>query len=130
MEKNGVSLALIRCLHVISFNLLKAYILRMKLSAYFLLILVIGMVFTPCSDAFLQFSVNENAALSIQEDNHTHCDEDHCTPFCTCACCHIQVENCVTLLVVLETISDRSFVSISQNRSFLRIHSIWDPPKS
>jgi len=110
--------------------LLNAYIVQMKFSAYFLLVIVIGMVFTPCSDAFLQFSIYANEVLSIEEDTRTHCNEDHCSPFCSCACCNTLVEHKLVMLAISDTISDRSYVGISQKRSFKRIHSIWDPPKS
>lgn len=100
----------------------------MKISAYFLLVLIVGMVFTPCADSLLPLSVQLNEVQNIEEDSH--CNDNDCTPFCSCACCHTLVDEHIDLLVLLNTIGDHAFEGISQKRSFLRIHSIWDPPKS
>lgn len=44
----------------------------------------------PCGDVYNNCSESK---LSLQESSHSHNqdEEDHCTPFCQCACCSVSV---------------------------------------
>ena len=78
----------------------------------------------PCSDG-----VNETAN-TIQTENHIEHSSDGCSPFCTCACCGIDIpfevlvfedENVNAIIVSHRIIHENLFTQGY-------ITSIWHPP--
>ncbi|WP_194526197.1 DUF6660 family protein [Zobellia roscoffensis] len=61
--------------------------LTLILSLYFLALNVM-----PCSDAE-PVSGDEVAVISDSGDGHGHTDNDLCSPFCQCHCCHTHTVN-------------------------------------
>jgi hypothetical protein len=89
----------------------------------------------PCSDTVADFDVNHSTKEVSHQEKHNHENSvDLCSPFCSCACCGIQIA----------TFENPSFIFI-QNRVFTsqkakinRYQSIylsktsdkiWQPPK-
>lgn len=54
-------------------------------SVYILLLALV-----PCTDGFHQHEYSEQSALVMEQGkSHSAPHDDHCTPFCSCHCCHM-----------------------------------------
>lgn len=104
--------------------------MRMYLSLILALILL-GLSFVPCSDSII-------ALDDIQHEHADHSDETHeegCSPFCTCECCSIFVEDYHFELTIyeasflLDLVPRETFNHYSFDYSFVFSNCIWNPPR-
>jgi hypothetical protein len=60
-----------------------------KLFSILLAVYVLALSMVPCTDGLEH--IHEHAKAQIEQGNHSDHNhpehKDHCTPFCTCACC-------------------------------------------
>lgn len=102
----------------------------MKLLAFILSFLMIGLSALPCADEdFMAGSNQTGPALSKQHDQHDEHD-DACSPFCHCTCCasfsinHIPFTS--SSLIITDARSYSSYLpGIIINYSL----PVWQPPK-
>lgn len=102
------------------------------LSIYLLAIAVL-----PCADeaGWCVFDIEDALGLELHESGtHDHNKDcaDHCSPFCTCSCCHINLRTPVKTSVLVNPpiplFSDTpSRESILADLAF--ISDIWQPPQ-
>ena len=67
------------------------YFCRMKIFSFLLSIYLFCLAIMPCSDIYLVLNeVEHSAAYHSDHESHDHNQnkEQHCSPFCTCTCCH------------------------------------------
>ena|SRR5690606_35879022 len=78
------------------------YFCNVKYIAFILSLYFLALNFTPCSDDVSTIScgnMNLETEAQIDSDTSGHCDgenEDLCSPFCQCHCCHVHVINLLT----------------------------------
>lgn len=73
------------------------------LSLFVVYLLILALI--PCSDELAVISEAAPAHMHAQNSEHEHPDsdhEDHCTPFCICACCGAVLDAPPTLLTLEE----------------------------
>jgi len=104
----------------------------MRFLSYIMLILVSVQVMMPCMDGICE--QNEDVELSISFDADDHEGEtghaDHCTPFCTCSCCHSNYLSTGGQMFSMFEFPQANFVEpVSQPHSFY-LDRIWQPPKA
>ncbi len=46
----------------------------------------------PCNDVVSGDSCNAEVHFYASTDQENETDTDHCSPFCQCFCCHIQID--------------------------------------
>ncbi|MBC6995058.1 hypothetical protein QWY85_12040 [Neolewinella lacunae] len=77
----------------------------MRLLTRILSLYILLLAFVPCQDNFFLISNEAPAAVHAENPEHEHPDsehEDHCTPFCICACCGAVLDAPPTLLTLEE----------------------------
>lgn len=86
----------------------------------------------PCQDNGVHAGVPGHMA-SEQTTHHDHDEGEchHCSPFCTCNCCHVQV---ITSLFIISGAPANVIIppiGILQERISEGMHyAIWQPPKA
>jgi hypothetical protein len=66
---------------------------------------IILLAFVPCQDNFSLVPNEAPASAHAQDSEHEHPasdHEDHCTPFCICACCGAVIDAPPTLFTLAE----------------------------
>ena len=107
---------------------------RVQLLIRTLLVYMIYLAFVPCSDSF-PLSVHL-ASSSMQDEQEDPCGtpDDHCTPFCICACCGA-VLDIPPVSVILDEPQSLPHLSTAQPHApknwNLGIYAdgSWQPPK-
>ncbi|WP_244307383.1 DUF6660 family protein [Flavobacterium fluviatile] len=108
----------------------------MKIFSFILTIYLLSLSAITCADADMYSSVSKSAEISQSNHNEgtSHKGEtDLCSPFCSCACCGIQVVNNLNAIsfdfpVIIPEIPPK----VSQYQSILISSftgSIWQPPQ-
>ncbi len=102
----------------------------MKFVTIILSVFILGLAFTPCSDAY-----NSDHQEEITEtDKHDHSEnkDDSCHSICVCACCGVSF----TYESVRQFETDITNVIISKDDftyqvayTFYLLSGIWQPPK-
>jgi len=59
----------------------------MKLVAFIMAMVVLGLSLSPCSDSALPENDHLHASVTIAHDSPYNNEPDLCTPFCSCTCC-------------------------------------------
>ena len=98
----------------------------MRLFAFILSIFLLGLSVVPCADEARPDST-EISILNADGDHDPESDDDHCSPFCVCQCCHshfvvnhvsypnlISIHNMVEITVYLAFFSKGCLDSILQ----------------
>ena len=84
----------------------------LKLFTIILSIYVTCLTLVPCSDFENTHSDEELSIEATHEHDHSgDCDDDTCTPFCMCACCHTNV-------VVNEEVLESTFELVTYEALF------------
>jgi hypothetical protein len=99
----------------------------MKIFAFIISLIVLGLNFLPCADADCSSSeAKQEIAGTQQKKDHT----DDCSPFCKCACCTSFSIN-HTVAIVQAIIPDyRKNYSSFYNCTVISISfPIWQPPQ-
>ena len=110
----------------------------MKLFSLILTVYIFCLAIMPCSDIHLVLNeVEHSAAYHSDHESHDHNQnkEQHCSPFCTCTCCHTLINFefgnkdiiPVKLFVQIST-DDNTFLYYDSPSSTYR-NTIWQPPK-
>lgn len=109
----------------------------MKSISAILGIYILALAVLPCADEsnWCIFDVEETFGVELHESgNHNHGNEcsDHCSPLCTCSCCHITVrtptKNDLSTTIPKLIFADLpSFESMFVDLTY--IHDIWQPPQ-
>ncbi len=105
----------------------------MKWFVSILVAYLLALSLVPCADFRDRCEVTAEAAETTGSHQHTGDDNDHCSPFCACACCGISMVAAEYSFPALEppfqlksshevVIHDSFFVS-----SYLG--NIWQPPR-
>lgn len=107
------------------------YIYRVKFWTIILAFFLLGLITKPCVDGTLPNS-HSNTELSENKDSHTHA-ADLCSPFCSCACCGVQmVHQPIFVSIDLKRAEDNFEKPSILYRSTLHssyFGSIWQPPQ-
>lgn len=82
----------------------------MKTPTAILAIFLLGLNLLPCADASAEDTCGTEVHFHTSTNQENETDADHCSPFCQCFCCHIQIAN--TQIDNLN--SDFSIVSIKR----------------
>ena len=110
----------------------------MKIFSFLLSIYIFCLAVLPCSDIHLVLEESKHS-VAYQDDHESHDHnqnkEQHCSPFCTCTCCHtsINVEfgsrNVLvsTKFVQVSRVDNTFLYYDSPSSTFL--NTIWQPPK-
>lgn len=112
----------------------------MKIFSFLLSIYIFCLAILPCSDIHLVINDSEHTTYHAENeshDTHDHSEDsdNHCSPFCTCTCCHTSINFEFGSKSVLVS---RKFVQVSTvDNTFLYYDSpsttyrntIWQPPK-
>ncbi len=105
----------------------------MKGMAIILLVYFSALFLVPCSDG-LNLCGEPAASAGQAEHDHSEDSDDHCTPFCQCACCGVSVTIFHLYVPGLEApvtyfsparMARRDFPFFSAYSG-----SIWQPPRS
>ena len=103
----------------------------MRLLAFILCIYITALSVVPCTDGMPQTSNPSDTEISAAEHDHNHSDhQDHCTPFCVCACCG----SIVTLPTVQDLVENKVAISTDYlfhynfDYSFDYNEGVWHPP--
>lgn len=97
-----------------------------------LTIYIIFLVTYPCSDDMTCQDELKSGLQTLDIADHQHSDgeQDTCSPFCDCSCCHAQVKepeyDCLELSLPAFALIQFPF-SESKLRSLT--YSIWQPPR-
>lgn len=110
----------------------------MKISSVILSIYLLSLALLPCADGaeWCVFDLEKSLNIELHENQeHEHEDdcEDHCSPLCYCACCHITLRPPLSTELKAEIPLIRPFKPSSLTYSYtdlLLTHEIWQPPKS
>lgn len=90
----------------------------------------------PCND--LSAKISSGKSDSIAEINHLNeteepCEEDDCSPFCICSCCHISTVyanlNFSVTSAFIARFEKTSAVEYQNSYSHQNLDLIWQPPK-
>lgn len=98
----------------------------LKFSSIFLIVYILSLSFIPCDDIH---NFNGTAISGQTTLNHIS-DIDHCSPFCTCNCCHVfsLVSHKVLLPsigVILSAVICSYYLPSVEELEF----TFWQPPK-
>lgn len=102
----------------------------MKWITRILLIYLVTLFGVPCSDAAVVHVETPEVSHAV---SHNHESEDHCSPFCACACCGVTIAilkiNLPTFNVPLQEFGAdkqlaKNYITVSNYYG-----SIWQPPK-
>ena len=104
----------------------------MKVIAFILSILVFIMAISPCADYEMILHAQEHV-LSESHDqghDHSHHNNDLCTPFCTCQCCGTSIT--VPDIVYFSDLKNYSLYSVSEyfitEYNHIYTDGVWRPP--
>lgn len=105
----------------------------MKYLAFIFTIYLMGMMVLPCSDAYNECTPTTQANVKVT-DNHSHgTDEnDNCSPFCNCSCCHTIVDAKFAAQYSVATkpsFKETKFIFTNQRFVSNYYGNIWQPPK-
>lgn len=92
----------------------------------------------PCTD--IQMVLNEFEHSVAYHDDHESHDHDqnkdqHCSPFCTCTCCHtpmnfqFDIKDAVPAILFVQISTDDNTFLYYDSPSSSYLNSIWQPPK-
>ena len=99
----------------------------MRIIASILILLFLGSTLIPCGDDFgtCKEEIHFHASDDHGDDDH----EDHCSPFCACACCGVQLGSPVKIALnyFAKSIEIADFTDIQQYSN--SSPPIWHPPK-
>jgi hypothetical protein len=110
----------------------------MKFFSLILSVYIFCLAIMPCNDMHLLLEESKQAIA--HHDDHTTHDHDqdtekHCSPFCTCTCCHTSVNfefGSKNVLVSTKFVQvsrvDNTFLYYDSPSSTYR-NTIWQPPK-
>ena len=104
----------------------------MQTWSYIMLILVSIQVMMPCMDGICE--QNAGVELSIATDEHDHEEEsghaDHCSPFCTCSCCHSNYLSIAGQSHLTLEFPKKSIAQIDEAPPASFLDRIWNPPRA
>ena len=103
----------------------------MKLLAFVMALLVLGLSCLPCADGDVQTAsdgkIKTEIAHSQQEDD---AHEDACSPFCHCICCAGVSFNHVLAIAIVPAPQSSINHSSFHNSSIAEVSiPVWQPPK-
>lgn len=108
------------------------YFYPLKLFTVILSIYVLGLSFVTCNDEFPhEVPLNDDISQVSKNSDHSNEEEgDHCSPFCSCQCCQVNldVHNMDTFDMSVPRISTEVF-SLSYNVVQEFTYSIFQPPR-
>lgn len=106
------------------------YIYIVKATTTLLAIFFLYLSVIPCVDAVE--CQEENAEYQLKaEDGHNHdAEDDYCSPFCACQCCHSHITAPGLLAYFSHTQNSQEFSSYYSDHLSNISFSIWEPPKS
>ena len=104
----------------------------MKYLSIILVFTLLGLSFVPCSD-----SVIASSAIHHEHEDHSGCEHgaEGCSPFCTCDCCSISVENHEFELGLCLSQHELFIFDMNDNCNYSFDYSfdfnigIWNPPR-
>jgi hypothetical protein len=118
-----------------------SYLCGMKIFSFLLSIYIFCLAIMPCSDIHLVLHEIEHSSAYHNDyesqDNRDHSEDsdNHCSPFCTCSCCHTSINFefgsknvLVSTKFVLVSRVDNTFLYYDSPSSTYR-NTIWQPPK-
>lgn len=100
--------------------------------AIILLIMITCLNVIPCTDGMKGDTCTENIVDHATEHRHNdrHSEEeDTCSPFCACVCCHISIA------ITLESCGNQIPMTESRDKKYSHqpmqgiSHAVWHPPK-
>ncbi|MET2995102.1 DUF6660 family protein [Flavobacterium columnare] len=105
-------------------------LLYIILSVYFLILSGL-----PCLDMIEdERSMAQSITTNLQDKNHSHTDDDLCSPFCVCNCCGTQI--LVYQSIISYDFETFSIINTKNKESLYKsvfytnfYNSIWQPPK-
>lgn len=109
----------------------------MKCISIILGVYLLALAVLPCADeaGWCVFDIEEAFGVELHEtENHNHNNDcaDHCSPLCTCSCCHITLRTPVKMDVHITSprlvLSDAPLLE-SLLRNLTSLNDIWQPPK-
>lgn len=109
----------------------------MKFISAILGVYILALAVLPCADeaGWCVFDVEDTFGIELHESgNHDHENEcsDHCSPLCTCNCCHITVRAPVKsdfAISAPEFILSGTPLLESSLIDLTSVTDIWQPPK-
>lgn len=110
--------------------------MQMRWSLIIGAVYLLGLSLVPCSDTFNRCEERVPVAENAPYEEHSHSNDadDHCSPFCYCACCSISLNlyhfNSFTVQepLSLSYLEEKVIWPYSDFRSSY-FGSIWQPPK-
>jgi hypothetical protein len=108
----------------------------MKSISAILGIYILALAVLPCADEanWCIFDVEETFGVELHESgNHNHENEcsDHCSPLCTCSCCHITIRTPTKndLSITGPKFIFADYPLLSMLIDLTSINDIWQPPQ-
>lgn len=105
----------------------------MKVFAFIISFIVLGLSCLPCSDVkdFITNEVNQQAATTQTTSDTEDLHLDLCNPFCSCACCGVTPSNHRSVFVSLDPPKHIASYVDSYSSCSVRAMSfpIWQPPQ-
>jgi hypothetical protein len=106
----------------------------MKFLNFILSIYLVALSCLPCADMEVDSIVHTQTTLKSNHENHSHDKEnDLCPPFCSCACCGVQVLTYLPEIAfnfgIVSTIIKKQLPTYKSILSSNFYGSIWQPPQ-
>ena len=102
----------------------------MRIFAFIMAFLVLGLSFIPCADAPLSSSDDKSKTEINRQDKQDGDHEDNCSPFCNCDCCaHYPLSYIHSLETGFVAIAVKTYKSYLSNSIIEVSLSIWQPPQ-
>jgi hypothetical protein len=100
-----------------------------KALAIFLSIYILTLTAIPCMDRPECHEMQESTLEQTSDSEH-HCENDHCSPFCTCNCCTSPiVVQLAHLQLSVNTITQKQSTPYFLEQTPSMPTSVWQPPK-
>ena len=103
----------------------------MKLFAFIMAFLVLGLSCLPCTDDVLALNAGKTKTKIINQ--HSHDKQDHndaCSPFCQCACCPgFSVNHSFSSVNVPDIVCCKNFASYLPENIIEVSLPVWEPPR-
>lgn len=101
----------------------------MKIFALILSFIILSLSSVPCIDG-MKDDISLKTEISNNCNSHQQSDFDHCSPFCSCQCCHNSFYSSNTLIPIIKNELSVNYSNFTPVFYTIDIFDFFIPPKS
>lgn len=101
----------------------------MKFPAFILSVIILSLAVIPCADGF-NHEIHQKTEISVAHHSGSQDDCDHCSPLCSCNCCHAGCFASGGSFLLTEFVFIGTFYFIPPDFKSIDLTEILIPPKS